>query len=155
MRRTPIKRSKRPRRKSAHQELVEEADSWANAIMFDIYGKRCLLAEIQGVQCGGGLQGAHILRKGGMYSSIRYHEENRIPICRNHHIFWAHLYEHDFYEWVEKTFPGRITRLKKIALESTGKIDLKELICVLKSIHHADPPGVTLPISPDLGQEPF
>ena len=122
------------KRKSAHQQLVDEADAWANAIAFKIYGERCILTEITHVRCGGGLQGAHILRKGGMYASIRYHEDNRLPICRNHHMFWAHLYEHDFYEWVEAEFPGRIERLKEVARAPYRKIDLKELICVLKDI---------------------
>lgn len=135
MKRTPLKR--RPKRKSAHQLLVEEADAWANAVAVKIYGEACILAHIPSPHCGGGLQGAHILRKGGMYASIRYHEDNRLPICRNHHLYWAHIYEHDFYEWVEAKFPGRIAWLKQVARESSGKQDLKELICVLKSIHGA------------------
>lgn len=129
-----IRRNKRPRRKSAHQLLVDEADSWANAIAKQIYGERCVLAHIPSPRCGGPLQGAHILRKGGMYASIRYHEDNRLPICRNHHLFWAHLYEYDFYQWVEATWPGRIERLQEIALvRNKAKLDLKELLCVLKS----------------------
>ena len=135
LRRTPLKRGKRPRRKSAHQELVDEADAWANAIAKQIYGDECMLSHIKSPRCGGGIQGAHILRKGGMYASIRYHRDNRLPICRNHHLYWAHIYEHDFYEWVEKTFPGRVAELKETALESSSKIDLRELICVLKDIY--------------------
>ena len=122
------------KRKSDHQKLVEEADSWANEVAFKIYGRECILRHIRAVSCGGGLQGAHILRKGGMYSSIRFHEDNRLPICRNHHIYWAHIYEHDFYQWVEATFPGRIEHLKETAIAPHRKIDLRELICVLKSI---------------------
>ena len=133
LKRTPLKHGKRPRRKSAHQVLVDEADAWANAIAKQIYGDACMLSHIPSPRCGGGIQGAHILRKGGMYASIRYHRDNRLPICRNHHIYWAHIYEHDFYEWVEETFPLRIAELKQIARETSAKIDLKELICVLKS----------------------
>jgi hypothetical protein len=153
--RKPIQRSRKPvKRKSAHQSLVDEADSWATAIAIQIYGERCMLAHIPNVHCGGGLQGAHILRKGGMYASIRYHEENRLPICRNHHMYWAHLYEQDFYQWVEATFPGRIERLKETARAPHRKIDLRELICVLKHIHKQGllPPGREIkymPIPPD------
>jgi hypothetical protein len=149
-------KSKKPiKRKSAHQKLVDEADAWATAIAFKIYGERCILAHIPNVRCGGGLQGAHILRKGGMYASIRYHEDNRLPICRNHHLFWAHLYEHEFYQWVEAKFPGRIERLKQIARETSAKFDMKELICVLKHEwkKEPDPPGREVkytPIPPDL-----
>lgn len=137
MKRTPRKRGKRPKRKSAHQELVDQADAWNRALAIKRYGEACLLAHIKSISCGGGLQGAHILRKGGQYRSIRWHEDNLLPICRNHHIFWAHQNEHDFDEWVEATFPGRIANLKKIAREIGGKVDVKALICVMRHAYNS------------------
>jgi hypothetical protein len=122
------------KRKTAYQSLVEEADKWVTAIVVRRQGGKCLRAGCYPPSCGGGMQGAHILRKGGMYNSIRFDLENVLGMCRNHHIYWAHKNELAFYEWVEEMFPGRIAKLKQAALMSSGKIDLKELICVLKSI---------------------
>jgi hypothetical protein len=129
------------RRKTAHQELVEEADSWCKAIMLHRQGGLCLRHDCYPPNCGGPLQGAHILRKGGMYKSIRHDLENLVVLCRNHHMFWAHLYELDFYEWIEEMYPGRLARLKETARAPKRKVDYKELICVLKSI--ATREGVT------------
>jgi hypothetical protein len=80
------------------------------------------------------LQCAHILRKGGKYNAIRYHELNVIGLCGGCHIGWAHHNELEFYEWIEEIFPGRIAFLRQVARESRGKVDLKELICVLKDM---------------------
>ena len=138
--RTPIKRGKPPKRKTAHQSLVEEADSWVREIAWKRQGG-CLAwlnpPERVTMRCVGSCQGAHILRKGGQYNAIRFHEDNVVGMCSHHHIMWAHQNEHDFYVWIEKLFPGRIERLKQIARESSGKIDHKELICVLKHTYNA------------------
>lgn len=137
-------RSKRPRRKSSHQKLVEEADAWVKEIVVNRQQGECLKAIYPAkslitanVVCGGGMQGAHILRKGGLYLSLRHELDNVIGLCRNHHIFWAHVDEHAFGEWIEQIYPGRIARLKESALHYR-KVDLKELICVLKSIWKAE-----------------
>jgi hypothetical protein len=139
MMRTPIKRSKRPRRKSAHQSLMEEADFWVKAIVLERQQGLCLRQGMRPVSCGGPLQGAHILRKGGMYRSIRHELDNVVILCRNHHMFWAHLYEGDFYLWIEQIYPGRIERLR-ISAQMARKVDLKELICVLKNVYENLPP---------------
>lgn len=128
-----IKRSKRPARKSARQTLVLEADAWVRAIVVNRQLTPCLRQGMNPPVCGGGIQGAHILRKGGMYVSIRHNLDNVVGLCTNHHMYWAHIYEHDFYEWIEKLFPGRIAALKEEA-RFRRKTDLKELICVLKFI---------------------
>jgi hypothetical protein len=146
-----LKRS-RVKRKSDHQRLVEDADAWVKSIVLNRQGGICLRTGYPSrVCCGGGLQGAHILRKGGIYAGIRYDLENVIVLCRNHHLYWAHLHELEFYEWIENLYPGRIERLKQSAMYSR-KIDLQELICVLKDIHakESDPPSRVLPISQDL-----
>lgn len=121
------------RRTSAHQSLVKEADEWVKSIAVNRQATPCLRQGMNPPVCGGPIQGAHILRKGGMYVSIRHHLDNVVGLCRNHHMFWAHIYEHDFYEWIESLFPGRIAKLKEEA-RFRRKIDLKELICVLKDI---------------------
>lgn len=124
---------------SPHQELVKEADSWVKAIVLNRQSGLCLRgAYDRMMRCGGPLQGAHILRKGALYSAIRHDLDNVVVLCRNHHIFWGHKDEHAFYEWIEQIYPGRIARLKETAMAPHRKIDLKELICVLKSIHDAE-----------------
>ena len=122
------------KRKTAHQKLVEEADSWVTAINLHRQGGKCLREGIYPPSCGGPMQGAHILRKGGKYISIRHHLDNVVILCRNHHMFWAHLYELDFYEWIEELYPGRLAMLRETARAPKRKVDLKELICVLKDI---------------------
>jgi hypothetical protein len=138
-----IRRGKRPRRKSAHQELVEEADSWVKAIA--VHRQRqiaepgvlsisrdlpmCLRCKRKKP-----LQGAHIMRKGGKYNSIRHHLDNVIGLCAECHIGWAHHNELEFYEWIEEIFPGRIAALRLYARFQSGRVDLKQLICVLKDI---------------------
>jgi hypothetical protein len=130
-----IKSSKRPKRQSAHGKLKAEADAWVKAIISNRQMGVCLRATYPtNVTCGGPLQGAHILRKGGMYISLRHELDNVVVMCRNHHLFWAHVDEHAFYEWIEQIFPGRIARLKESALHRR-KIDLRELTCVLKDIY--------------------
>lgn len=126
------------KRKSAHQQLVEDADAWVTAIVVHRQAARCLRQGYYPPWCGGPIQGAHILRKGGLYLSIRHELDNVIGLCRNHHMFWAHRYEHDFYEWIEEMFPGRIAMLKATARAPRRKVDLKELICVLKSQYYAE-----------------
>jgi hypothetical protein len=121
------------KRKSAHQELVEQADSWCKALVLHRQGVPCLRAAYTHTRCGGPIQGAHILRKGGKYISIRHDTDNVIGLCRNHHMFWAHTNELEFYEWIEEIFPGRIAELRERARFRSGRVDLKLLICVLKS----------------------
>ena len=122
------------KRKTAHQELVEEADSWVKEIALRRQNGKCLRQGMIPMQCGGGLQGAHILRKGGKYHSIRHELDNVVVMCRNHHMFWAHTHELEFYEWIEEVYPGRIAMLRETARAPKRKVDLKELICVLKDI---------------------
>jgi hypothetical protein len=122
------------KRISAHQELVNEADAWVKAIVLHRQKVPCLRKGQYPPSCGGPIQGAHILRKGGKYNSIRHHLDNVICLCRNHHLYWAHANELEFYEWIEEIFPGRIRALRTTARYQSAKHDLKELICVLKDI---------------------
>lgn len=121
-----IKRKRRPKRITAHQGLVLEADQWLKAIVLAKQGPNCL-------KCGEikPLQAAHILSKGA-HTSIRFETENVIGLCLQCHIFWAHRDPIGFTQWIEELYPGRIARLQEIA-RYPRKIDLKELICVLKS----------------------
>src|SRR5215470_16498010 len=109
------------KRKSSRQLLVEDADAWVKAIILERQGGMCL-------------------RKGGHYSSIRWEPENVVVMCRNHHIFWAHKNEYDFYQWIEKLYPGRIEKLKQAAI-CQQKTDLKELIAVLQMIYANEQAG--------------
>ena len=93
------------KRKTDHQQLVEDADAWVKAIVVHRQGKPCLRESFYPPACGGPIQGAHILRKGGKYISIRHDLANVIGMCRNHHMFWAHTHELDFYEWIENKTP--------------------------------------------------
>jgi hypothetical protein len=122
------------KRKSAHQELIDDADAWVKSIVVNRQKVPCLRAAYTHTRCGGPIQGAHILRKGGKYISIRHHLDNVIGLCRSHHMFWAHTHELEFYEWIEEIFPGRIAMLKLTARAPKRKVDLKELICVLRDI---------------------
>ena len=122
------------KRKTDHQRLVEDADAWVKAIVVHRQATPCLRQGIYPPSCGGPIQGAHILRKGGKYLSIRHHLDNVVAMCRNHHMVWAHHNELEFYEWIEELYPGRIAMLKATARAPKRKQDLKELICVLKDI---------------------
>ena len=130
------------KRKTTHQQLVEEADAWVTAIVLNGQDGKCLRAGLPPIRCGGPLQGAHILRKGGKYISIRHLRENVVVLCRNHHMFWAHKNELEFYEWIEEIFPGRIAYLRECARFGFGKVDLKALICVLKAEYAAETKAV-------------
>ncbi len=142
-----IRSSKKAR---AHQNLVKDADAWVKSIVLARQGPACL-------KCGQEkpLQAAHILGKGAN-PSLRYDLENVIGLCLKDHIFWAHKDPAAFVEWVETIFPGRLAVLRERA-QYRCKIDLKELICVLKSIYKSLPakargaglpPGTTLPYRP-------
>jgi len=128
MKRSPLKRGRKPKRVSNHQRLVMEADSWVKAIVLNRQGPNCL-------KCGQAkpLQAAHILGKGAN-PLMRYELDNVIGLCLKDHIFWAHKDPDGFVQWIESIFPGRLARLREQS-RYHGKIDLKELICVLKSIH--------------------
>lgn len=121
------------KRKSAHQQLVEEADSWVKSIVLHGQGPLCLRCHERKL-----LQAAHILRKGGKYNSIRHHLDNVIGLCAGCHIGWAHHNELDFYEWIEEIFPGRLAELRHIARFRSGRVDLKALICVLKQQYEVE-----------------
>lgn len=123
-----IRRYKRVKRKSAHRELVEEADAWVKAIVLERQGPECL--KCKKVKP---LQGAHILGKGAN-PALRYDLENVIGLCVKCHLFWCHRDPIGFSEWVEEIFPGRLQRLREKS-KYYCKIDLKELLCVLKDIH--------------------
>ena len=118
---------KRIRRKSAHQELVQEADSWVRAIVLHRQGPKCLKChEVKP------LHAAHMLSKGA-FPSIRHELDNVIGLCMKDHIYWAHREPVGFQQWIEELFPGRIQRLMEAA-RHVRKVDLKELICVLRDI---------------------
>jgi hypothetical protein len=120
---------KKPRGKSAHQELVEEADAWVTAIVVHRQGGLCL-------RCHKPLplSGCHILRKGGIYNRIRFEFDNVIGMDSGCHIGWAHNHEYDFYQWIEGMFPGRLEDLK-LRARMSRKIDVRELICILRDIY--------------------
>ena len=107
------------KRKTAHQELVEEADSWVKEIALRQQNGKCLRKGLMPMQCGGGLQGAHILRKGGKYHSIRHELDNVVVMCRNHHMFWAHLNELEFYEWIRAVATPIVRLSHRTTLAST------------------------------------
>ena len=142
------------KRKTAHQELVQEADVWVTAIVVHRQATPCLRAGFYPPSCGGPIQGAHILRKGRTYISIRHHLDNVIGLCRNHHMYWAHTNELDFYEWIEELFPGRIAMLRETARAPKRKVDLKELICVLKSIHASEIRSAPVGVPASHGTQP-
>jgi 5-methylcytosine-specific restriction endonuclease McrA len=115
------------KRKTAHQELVHEADSWVRAIVFHRQGPKCLKCHESKP-----LHAAHILSKGAN-PALRFDLENVIGLCMKDHIFWAHRNPVGFTDWIEEIFPGRLARLREMTRHHC-KIDVKELICVLKSI---------------------
>lgn len=128
------------KRKSANQRLVEDADSWCRAIILHRQGPQCL--KCKRIKP---LQAAHILGKGAN-PSLRYDLENVIGLCVKCHIFWAHKDPSGFCEWIEGIFPGRLAKLRE-ASRYHCKIDLKEVICVLKDIYRKEtklPPSVKL-----------
>jgi len=123
----PIKRT-RVKRVSAHQSLVKDADAWVRSIVFGRQGPKCLKCnEVKP------LSASHILGKGAN-PALRYDLDNVIGLCVKCHIFWCHRDPVGFTDWIEEIFPGRLARLREMARQHC-KIDLKELICVLKSIH--------------------
>jgi 5-methylcytosine-specific restriction endonuclease McrA len=134
VKRTPLKRGKRPKRVSAHQSLVKEADAWVKAIVIGRQGPECLKCNRRV-----DLQAAHILGKGAN-PAMRYELENVIGLCLRCHIFWGHKDPIAFTDWVEQMFPGRIAKLK-LAAAQYRKIDLRELICVLKDIYKKESGG--------------
>lgn len=125
-----LARKRRPKRVSKHQQLVSEADQWVRAIVLKRQGEACL-------KCNQvkPLQAAHILAKGS-HPSLRFDLENVIGLDVKCHLFWAHRDPVGFVDWINEKFPGRIDKLK-LAASQYRKIDLKELICVLRSIHNA------------------
>lgn len=121
----------RRRRKSAHRLLVEEADAWVRAIVFLRQGPKCLrCSQVKP------LHAAHILSKGA-HPGIRFELDNVIGLCMKDHLFWAHREPIGFLQWIEELFPGRVERLSESA-RYRSRIDLKELICVLKSQYEAE-----------------
>lgn len=118
---------RRIKRKTTHQGLVEEADSWVKAIVLHRQGPNCLKCDKPKP-----LQAAHILSKGAN-GAIRFDLTNVIGLCMPCHIFWAHRDPSGFTDWIDELFPGRRTALK-LAASHHRKIDLKELICVLRDI---------------------
>jgi hypothetical protein len=135
------------KRKSDRQRLVEDADQWVKAVVLQRQGEKCLKCnQIKP------LHAAHILSKGA-HPSLRFELENVIGLCMKDHIFWCHRDPVGFTDWIEERFPGRLARLKE-ASRHYRKIDLLETICVLKALYK-DPPTVVLPVSQDLGAEPF
>ena len=130
-----MKRYTRVRKRSKKNTLVTEADSWVRAIVFAKQGTDgnsglCAKCGLQKL-----LQAAHIFSKGS-HPSLRYDLDNVIGLCLRCHIFWAHRDPVAFVDWVEQKYPGRVDQLR-LAAQMPRKIDLKELICVLKSIHKA------------------
>ena len=117
----------RKRRKTAHRLLVEEADSWVRAIVLHRQGPKCLRCHEPKP-----LHAAHILSKGA-FPSIRFDLDNVIGLCMKDHIFWAHREPIGFQQWIEEIFPLRIQHLMAEA-RFRRKIDLKELIAVLRDI---------------------
>ena len=142
----PLKRSP-VRKKSARRHLVQEADRLVREVVLQEQGEACL--KCHQVKP---LHAAHILPKGA-YPSLRFETTNVIGLCMRDHLYWAHRDPVGFVDWVNQIFPGRIDRLK-LSASQHRKIDLKELICVLKSLVR-DPPGTPQPRSEDLNSEPF
>lgn len=126
-----IRRGKRSRRKSARQELVNEADAWVRAIILQRQGVNCLKCEKPKP-----LQAAHILPK-GHYPSMRFVLANVIGLCVGCHLFWAHKDPLGFTEWLDKKFPSRVDDLRAQSL-IRYKPDLKEVIASLKAIYKSE-----------------
>ncbi len=73
-----------------------------------------------------GLQCAHVFSRSK--KSVRWDFENAVTLCGGCHLFWAHKYPLDFYEWIE----GRMgkeafnkLRLRSNLAVSLSVIDLK------------------------------
>jgi hypothetical protein len=143
MRRTPIKRTP-VRKRSKKRHYVEECDKLVREAVFERDGHRC-------VRCGttSGLTPSHVYPK-NRYQNMRWLEINILCLCVACHLYWWHLNPVESSEWFRKTFEARFRQLQMLK-DTMRKPNPKELLTQLR----ADPPGVTPPISPDLGQESF
>ena len=51
-------------------------------------GGRCVAEGQAGVDCGGRIQCAHIIRRN--YHAIRWSDDNAVPLCAGHHVWFTH-----------------------------------------------------------------
>lgn len=79
------------------------------------------------LKCGktGNLQCAHII--GRRNYRLRYDPQNSISLCYACHIHWAHKEPLDFTDWLEETYPERLTYLR-LAKREIEKPDYEEII---------------------------
>ena len=61
-------------------------DLWSRAVI-SAEGEACRAEGYGKMRCGGPLQAHHVYGKGA-YPSMKYHLNNGIPACRNHHLYW-------------------------------------------------------------------
>lgn len=85
--------------------------------------QRCLRSFMKGA---GGLQCAHIFTRSRL--STRWDIENAVALCGGCHLYWAHKYPYDFYEWIERDVLGT-ERFKALRTRSnlSWRVGLSEL----------------------------
>lgn len=120
------KKNGKPRKapgKATGKSLTRKAEKLARKACIHAHGHRCVAAGLYGVECGPRivqgvvwplLEWCHLASRGmGGGSRLKYHPENSVSMCGNHHIFFT-AHPLTFTEFIEEMYPGRWTKLAEL-----------------------------------------
>ena len=130
-----IRRKRKSKKDKTPRELqIDRADQLFREIIYMRDGKQCQLAGRDNVNCGGGIQCAHIITRARY--RIRWEPMNAMCLCQGHHWYYTNN-NHVWFPLVERLFPEmwKTVDLLKHLPGSTKKLDLELLILNLEQIH--------------------
>ena len=122
-RKSPMKKTakKKPKKKAPSKtSLRNKADklcrAWFHAAEECVACKEVIITGVPGARlfCSGNLEWCHLVSRS--VGVLRHHPLNAIPMCSAHHRYFTQR-PLEFWEFVEKTMPGRSQRLKDLELE--------------------------------------
>lgn len=105
MKKTPLRRKKRIRAKSAKQRVKEAKDRELKPLLMDRDGG-CVMRDSPFGKCGGALAAAHVYPK-GTYAAMRHNTNNLMILCYRHHMHVWHKNPIEVSDWFRATYPDR------------------------------------------------
>ena len=134
---------KRSKKAASKGRMIKALDDEARERVFARDGGVCIRCHDR----SRAVQWAHVLSR--RHPCLRWDSDNAMTLCAGCHMFWHHEPALAV-DWFIKNHAERWQRIKAV-LQVHPKVRLKDLYLELK----ADPPSRVLPLSPDLGSEPF
>jgi len=136
MKRTALKRRKRPRRRSKARDLIEDLDTLVRMIVMIRDNFRCRRCGKYRLHGRASIQASHIYPK-GQWPNLRHEVGNVIALCSGCHLFWWHRNPIEAAAWVEEQFGEKHLAHLRFLAQTRTKVDKQALKIALERQLHA------------------